>query len=284
MKVFISWSGERSKKIGEAFRHWLPDVLQFVKPYFTPDDIEKGQRWSTEIALNLEASKFGLICVTAENRLAPWLMFEAGAISKSRSESRVCALLFDLEMSQLSGPLREFQATPFTKEEVYKFVTAVNAAGETLRLSDSQLERAFDRLWPDLEKQIKDVLSISTAEAAPPKRSIEEMVEEALAAVRKLTERHEMPEGVHHWVVICDSILDYTKRSILISKNAEQQGQLDQLELGLDFFRNSVNLILPKIKTANAYPRLSKSANEVSAKLIERITHLKVVLDDDIPF
>ena len=41
-KVFISWSGDLSKKIAEELRFWLPAVLQFVKPYFTPNDIEKG--------------------------------------------------------------------------------------------------------------------------------------------------------------------------------------------------------------------------------------------------
>ena len=44
MQIFISWSGEKSRKIGEAFRHWLPEVIQSVRPYFTPDDVAKGQR------------------------------------------------------------------------------------------------------------------------------------------------------------------------------------------------------------------------------------------------
>ncbi len=44
MKVFISWSGNNSKKLGETLRDWLPAVLQVVKPYFTPSDTEKGTR------------------------------------------------------------------------------------------------------------------------------------------------------------------------------------------------------------------------------------------------
>ena len=42
MKVFISWSGITSEKIGEALIDWLPKVIQRVKPYFTPEDLEKG--------------------------------------------------------------------------------------------------------------------------------------------------------------------------------------------------------------------------------------------------
>ena len=36
VKVFISWSGELSKKLGQAVADWLPATLQFVKPYFSP--------------------------------------------------------------------------------------------------------------------------------------------------------------------------------------------------------------------------------------------------------
>ena len=57
MKVFISWSGQHSKKLGEVLRDWLPGVLQLVTPYFTPSDIEKGTRWSTDIAKELSASQ-----------------------------------------------------------------------------------------------------------------------------------------------------------------------------------------------------------------------------------
>ncbi|TQV89535.1 hypothetical protein [Aliikangiella coralliicola] len=53
MKVFISWSGELSKELGEVFRDWLPSVIQSVKPFFTPNDIEKDSRWSKDIAQEL---------------------------------------------------------------------------------------------------------------------------------------------------------------------------------------------------------------------------------------
>lgn len=54
MKVFISWSGELSQQLGTAFKDWIPDVLQAVHPYFTPEDIKKGERWNSEIARELD--------------------------------------------------------------------------------------------------------------------------------------------------------------------------------------------------------------------------------------
>src|SRR5262245_16863671 len=97
MKVFISWSGQQSRNIADAFRQWLPTVLQAVKPYFSPDDISKGARWDGEISGELAASQIGLLIITLENREAPWLIFEAGALSKNLTKSKVVPLLFGLE-------------------------------------------------------------------------------------------------------------------------------------------------------------------------------------------
>jgi|GEM_PF-4121758 len=67
MKIFISWSGKLSQNLGNALKEWIPDVLQAVQCYFTPEDIQKGDRWSSEIAKELEESMFGIFCVTPEN-------------------------------------------------------------------------------------------------------------------------------------------------------------------------------------------------------------------------
>ena len=91
-KVFISWGGELSKRLAEEVRNWLPSVLQFVKPYFTPDDIEKGSRWESNIANELETSNVGIICLTKDNINRPWILFEAGALSKNFGKSKVCTI------------------------------------------------------------------------------------------------------------------------------------------------------------------------------------------------
>ena len=81
MKVFISWSGDQSKKIAQLFRDWLPTVIQAIEPFVSSEDIEKGARWNTDIAQELKESSFGLICVTKDNLNSQWLNFEAGALS-----------------------------------------------------------------------------------------------------------------------------------------------------------------------------------------------------------
>src|SRR4051794_22380020 len=79
MKVFISWSGDKSKATAEALRMWLKLVIQSVEPFVSSVDIAKGDRGLNVIANELAESSFGIICVTRDNNLAPWINFEAGA-------------------------------------------------------------------------------------------------------------------------------------------------------------------------------------------------------------
>jgi hypothetical protein len=44
MKVFISWSGSRSKQIAKILHDWLPIVLQNIEAFMSTEEIEKGMR------------------------------------------------------------------------------------------------------------------------------------------------------------------------------------------------------------------------------------------------
>src|SRR5258708_7792508 len=101
MKVFISWSGGLSKRIAELLKNWLPEVLQNVEPWVSSEDIEKGTVWFGELSKRLDEISVGIICVTQENMNAPWILFEAGALSKGREQARVCPLVIDLEPPNL---------------------------------------------------------------------------------------------------------------------------------------------------------------------------------------
>src|SRR5947209_7773018 len=116
MKIFISWSGERSKVVAETLRDWLQDIIQALEPWISAD-IEKGQRWSSEIATQLEQAQVGIICLTQDNLNSRWLHFEAGALSKT-PKSYVCTFLLDIEPTDFDGPLTQFQHTRAQKEDI----------------------------------------------------------------------------------------------------------------------------------------------------------------------
>lgn len=108
MKVFVSWSGDKSHKAAVVFRDWLPSVIQSITPYVSSEDIDKGARWSVDIASELEDSTFGLLCVTEENLNAPWLSFEAGALSKAMDKSFVTPFLLDIKRADVQAQYYNF--------------------------------------------------------------------------------------------------------------------------------------------------------------------------------
>jgi TIR domain len=186
MRVFISWSGERSGKLAEAIRSWLPGALQYVKPYFTPSDIEKGTRWATEISRELAVSKVCIIVLTRENLQSTWMAFEAGAISTALDRTRICPLLFGLEPTDVQGPLALFQATLFTKLDVRQLFKTINAAAEENKLSDHVVEAVFEKWWPDLDAEVRGIMQTASAERPEGLRSELDLLQEVLQLVRNM--------------------------------------------------------------------------------------------------
>ncbi len=193
MKVFISWSGDLSKELAEAMRDWLPSVIQSIRPFFTPNDIEKGARWSKDISQQLEESQVGIFCLTKSNLLKPWIMFEAGALSKRIDVSRVCPILFDVENTDLEGPLVQFQTVRFTKDEIYKLICTLNKALKDSQLDDKVIENVFEKWWPDLNDKVNSILhkyqksKHNDSESSP--RSDREILEEILELSRLKSSR-----------------------------------------------------------------------------------------------
>lgn len=80
-KVFISWSKPTSHAIAKLLSAWLPDVLQDVETFFSPEDIDPGVEWADKLKEALEGSQIGIICLTSENRLEQWPIYEAGRLT-----------------------------------------------------------------------------------------------------------------------------------------------------------------------------------------------------------
>ena len=188
LRVFLSWSMQRSETVAQAFRDWLPSVLQNVRPYYTPDDIGKGSRWSSEIRGELESSDFGIIFLTPENLASPWILFEAGALSKLE-KSKVAPLLLGVEPTDVSGPLAQLQLTKFNKDECFKLVKALNRALDSRALEPSVLTNVFDKWWPELDEKVQAALQIALPSPGTAKRPERELLEEVLERVRAIQMR-----------------------------------------------------------------------------------------------
>lgn len=186
MNVFISWSGSTSKEIAQVLNDWLPSVVQAIKPYFSPVDIDKGTRWNGEINKELESTDVGLLILTRDNINAPWVLFEAGSLAKRLDKSRVCPILFDIEPTDIKMPLAMFQTTSFIKEDMFRLMETLNDALGENKLTTNVLESVYDKWWPDLQASV-DKIHKSTKRVGEPKlRSDRDLLDEILLSVRAL--------------------------------------------------------------------------------------------------
>jgi TIR domain len=184
VKVFISWSGEQSRQVALALRNWLPQALQAVRPYMSEKDTEAGGLWDQILGTQLEASDFGIVCLTPGNLDSRWLNFEAGALSKAMTDARVVPVLFRLKDADVGPPLSRFQMKTATREGILDTVKAINAHAEPDRkIDESALIGTFESLWPKLEAELH---AVSDGQE-PRTRSSQELLEEVLQLVRELT-------------------------------------------------------------------------------------------------
>jgi uncharacterized protein YjbI with pentapeptide repeats len=188
MKVFISWSGETGRAIAEAVHRWLPRVMPKAEMYLSPGDIVKGARWGNDVAGELESSQVGLLVITGEAVQAPWIMFEAGVLSKQIGKGKVAPMLFGLEPADLKGPLVEFQAATFQKAEMKRVVRMINSELGNAALADDVLDSAFETWWPRLEKEVEALLAFAGGKRSTPHRSERGLLKEILALTPSLAQ------------------------------------------------------------------------------------------------
>ena len=193
MKVFLGWSGERSQAVGAVLREWLPLILHYVEPWLSETDVAAGTRWAHVIAKELESSNFGIICVTPENLHSPWIPFEAGSLAKSLGEGRVIPLLLDLHVSQISGPLAQFQAKKVDESGVRDVVQSINSASAE-PIPAERISQLFEALWPQFETRV-DAIPVPSR-SVKPERSQVQILEELVMGVRSLqSRRRETKDG-----------------------------------------------------------------------------------------
>lgn len=149
-------------------------------------DIESGARWSIELSSQLEESDFGILCLTPDNLSSPWLLFEAGALTKMMG-GRACGILFnELTPADVTGPIAQFQHRKFELEEMKALMTDLNSRLKK-PLEESQLGIIFGKFWADLDNQC--TAAISRAEKTTPtihRRDQYDILSEVLGTVRDI--------------------------------------------------------------------------------------------------
>lgn len=277
--VFISWSGEKSQKIAEELRTWIPSVLQFAQPYFTPRDIEKGTKWNSEISKKLSESSVGIICLTKDNLQSPWILFEAGALSKDINESRVCTLLCGIENTDVTGPLTTFQSTSFEKSDVRDLLLTINDSGKDKKLSTDTFERVFEKWWPDIERSVQEIIS-SSGGNDDEVRSDREILEELLSLTREQPHRSFESERQHllSRIAALEDIEFHYDKHILEELVSLTSGLVSILDTKYDSATDQcVRTLIPILRTLSSNTRKGY-------RHIDSVKELQIRYEEIVPF
>jgi len=139
-----------------------------------------------DIGDKLKEITVGILCLTRNNIDAPWILFEAGALSKGLTKSRVCPLLIDLSHQELKPPLANFNATMPARDDMLRLIKTINSQGGEKKLADERVDKAFNIWWPEFEKQFSATVKEFKTTKAVVQRPVPEMVTEILELARSI--------------------------------------------------------------------------------------------------
>lgn len=195
MKIFVSWSGKRSRAVAELMSDWIKCVLQASRPWISTRDIDRGAIWFSEISDQLKNTSAGIVCLTQDNKDKPWILFETGALAKGLTTSRVCTFLVDLQPSDLEDPLAQFNHTTAERSSMWELVRSLNSCLVEQSLDERILEQVFKTYWPQFESNFARALQDTKPAKEPSPRAEGEILAEILVNTRSLGKRVRDLEG-----------------------------------------------------------------------------------------
>lgn len=184
--IFIAWSGRDSQAAAEILRKYLPLLLHHgLKVFMSKHDVSSGVRWASEVASELAHSNFGIICLTPDNLEAPWIMFEAGALTKNAT-GRACGLLFrGLTIANITGPLEQFQNREFSEAGFRQLLDDISKVLNS-PVEPQYVDMLFEKFWPEISNAISGAMASQSPRQEAPRRSPDDLLEEVVERVRTL--------------------------------------------------------------------------------------------------
>ena len=158
-KIFISWSGENSKRIAEELKCTLEQGVFSggnLSCFVSTRDIASGEDWYKKIEDELKESSLGIMCITKENVKAPWLYFEAGALVGNNL--RVIPLLINCDQRSLDySPIQAKQSTQFYNQSaVFKMFDDIKDKLKLLSgFSDDEIKTRYETAYDNMKKNLR---------------------------------------------------------------------------------------------------------------------------------
>ena len=266
MKVFISWSGARSKAVAELLDEWIQCVLQAVEPWMSAKDIDRGALWFNAISDQLKEVTAGIVCLTQENKDRPWILFEAGALARGISNQRVMTFLIDLQPTDIEDPLAQFNHTLPDESGLRSLIATINSRLGERRIAERTLQNVFETYWPQFEARFTALMKKYPVVATALPRTREDKLDEVLEHVRGMDRRLRTVES--------DIRPIRSRHTTLMTGEARKAHQEAEFSNALDMARNMLQNCPPHVvveELSTAFGFTLSTANRV----------VSLVLDED---
>ncbi|WP_082560197.1 MULTISPECIES: toll/interleukin-1 receptor domain-containing protein [unclassified Brevundimonas] len=186
--IFISWSlpasQKTAQKVYEFFRRLFPTFGFFI----SSENISSGQRWYDVISEKLDACNVGIVVVTAENHLRPWIHYEAGALAKVVTKARVMPLLCGVPTRLIADtPLSAFQAADLNKFGIQRIADSIREMTGYGQL-DADFSEHFESLWSRYGEALCEVHRPDSESNTPAPEPVSPVDSETNSRLDQLTE------------------------------------------------------------------------------------------------
>lgn len=168
IKIFISWSKNKSKLLAEITKEFLMKTIGNSVEFFFSPEMYKGSCVDHEIHKNLINSDICFVCITSDNFKSPWLMYESGVIYGANYNKRrkgiVIPILFEhipAWSSWIDKPLNRYVPIQMQnnnhefdsgKKEFKSFLNSFALENNTKIIS-------FEKNWKEFEEKILKILA-----------------------------------------------------------------------------------------------------------------------------
>jgi hypothetical protein len=103
-----------------------------------------------------------------------------------------------MEPTDVKGPLVQFQAAQFSKDEMRRVIKMMNGELADMALPPDVLDSVFEMWWPKLEEQVRKELEGGDESEDEARRSERDLLEEVLALTRRLASDRERRLELDH--------------------------------------------------------------------------------------
>jgi len=186
--IFISWSLPSSQKTAAKVYGFFRKLFPTFGFFISSENISSGQRWYDVISDKLDSCNVGIIVVTNENYLRPWIHYEAGALAKVVSKARVMPLLCGVPTRQIADtPLSAFQAADLTKVGIRRIADSIREMTEYQQL-ETDFSEHFDSLWVRYGEALCEVEQVDGEPESRPATTSTTVASETDSKLDQLTE------------------------------------------------------------------------------------------------